>query len=354
LGAFSHSARLFERSGTGLSFETHSMGSIELVPMPLKSYQDERTRKKRVLVIAGPTAVGKTALSLRLAHMLGGEILSADSMQVYRGMDIGTAKVSPEERSRTPHHLIDIRNIDQPFNVAHFCSEAQKALKSIVLREAVPIVVGGTGFYVRALIYGPPSGPPSVPGVRSKLEEELAELGPAILYERLKQLDPDYATKITPADRHKIIRGLEIIAITGLKVTEFTSSSPEQVANYDFRCWFLHAPLQDLYERIEKRCDEMLTKGLLEEVRNLEKQGLRTNSSASQAIGYRQCLEYLDSQQTEQNWEECVRKFKKASRQLARRQFTWFRKEPLFRWLNVKEVGEEAAAEMIAQDFELN
>ncbi len=339
---------------SGLFVKEPGIENYEFVPMPFKSYRDDPVKKKKVLVIAGPTAVGKTAISLRLAHVLGGEIISADSMQVYRGMDIGTSKLSVKERENIPHYLIDIRDINQLFNVAYFSTEAQKALKQIALEEAVPIVAGGTGFYVRALIYGPPSGPPSIPGVRSKLEKELLELGPVALYERLKKLDPDYAIQITSADRHKIVRGLEIITITGLKVTEFTPSSPEQVARYDFRCWFLYRPLSELYLRIEKRCDEMLEKGLLDEVRELEKQGLRENPSASQAIGYRQCLEYLASPQTHQDWLESVRKFKKASRQYARRQFTWFRKEPLFRWIDVQEMGEEATAEMIAQDFEIN
>lgn len=333
--------------------QERGMATIDFVPMPLKSRQDTPARKKKVLVIAGPTAVGKTAVSLRVAHMLGGEIISADSMQVYKGMDIGTAKVSLKDRQRIPHYLIDIRDVNQPFNVANFCVEAQQALKTIVHKGGTPIVVGGTGFYIRALICGPPSGPPSVPEVRKKLEDELADKGSVALYDRLKALDPDYAIQITSADRHKIVRGLEIIAITGLKVTEFTPSSPEQVANYDFRCWFLHMPLSDLYARIEKRCDEMLEQGLLDEVMRLEKIGLRQNTSASQAIGYRQCLEFLDSSQGEQQWKECVYKFKKASRHYARRQFTWFRKEPLFRWVNVKEMGEEAVSEMIVQDFEL-
>ncbi len=150
------------------------------------------------------------------------------------------------------------------------------------------------------------------------------------------------------------MRGLEIISITGLRVTEFTSSSPEQTEDYDFRCWFLYRPLEELYHRIEERCDEMLAKGLLKEVEALEKKGLRKNPSASQAIGYRQCLEFLDSPQTQEDWERCLREFKKASRHYARRQFTWFRKEPLFRWLNMTSISLEHAAEMIAHDFELN
>jgi len=339
---------------SGLFLQERNTGIIEIVPLPLKSRVADEVRKKKVLVIAGPTAVGKTSISLRIAEMLGGEIISADSMQVYRGMDIGTAKASREERERIPHHLIDIRDVNQPFNVANFCIDAQEALKTIVFKEAVPLVVGGTGFYMRAIIYGPPSGPPSVPEIRQKLEQELSELGPVVLYERLKKLDPDYAIQISSADRHKIIRGLEIISITGLKVTEFTPSSPEQVSNYDFRCWFLYRPLPQLYERIERRCEEMLVEGLLEEVKRLEKSGLRENASASQAIGYRQCLEFIDSEQTPSDWQSCIDKFKKASRHYARRQFTWYRKEPRFRWINVHEKGEEETAELIVQDFELS
>lgn len=336
------------------SFFLEEQSTIELIPAPLKSRLKDGERKKKVLVISGPTAVGKTALSLRLAEMLGGQIISADSMQVYRGMDIGTAKIPLSERAKVPHYLIDNRNIDQPYNVAQFYEEAHRSLRQIFLSGATPIVVGGTGFYVRAFIYGPPSGPPSVPEVRQKIEHELDQLGPAALYDKLKSLDPDYAAKITAFDRHKIVRGLEIISITGLKVTEFTSSSPEQTENYDFRCWFLFRPLEQLYEQIEKRCDEMISAGLLEEVKALEKRGLKANASASQAIGYRQCLEFLESAQTKEDWEKCVREFKKASRHYARRQFTWFRKEPLFRWLNMSEITMPAASEMIAHDFEAN
>jgi len=269
-------------------------------------------------------------------------------------MDIGTAKASLEERSKVPHFLIDNRNIDQPYNVAQFYEESHRCLRQIHLGGAVPIVVGGTGFYIRAFIYGPPSGPPSVPEVRLRIEHELEQLGPVALYDKLKMLDPEYAAKITAFDRHKIVRGLEIISITGLKVTEFTSSSPEQTENYDFRCWFLFRPLEELYQVIEKRCDDMINRGLLEEVKSLDNKGIRANTSASQAIGYRQCLEFLDSPQTKEDWEKCVREFKKASRHYARRQFTWFRKEPLFRWLNMSEMTMEAAAEMIAHDFETN
>ena len=169
--------------------------------------------KKKVLVITGPTAVGKSMLALPLAEMMRGEIVSADSMQVYRGMDIGTAKPTKEERARVPHHLIDIRNLNENFNVVDFYYEARHCCQTILARETLPIIVGGSGFYLHSLIYGPPCGPPSVPELRKALEEELQQLGPDRLYERLLQLDTQYAHTITKNDKQKIIRALEIVTL---------------------------------------------------------------------------------------------------------------------------------------------
>ena len=305
-------------------------------------------------MIAGPTASGKTALSLALAGAIGGEILSADSCQVYREMDIGTAKASPEDRGLITHHLIDICDFSTHYNVAEFYFQAQDALREISLRENVPIIVGGSGFYVHALLYGPPQGPSSVPQVRAMLENQMLELGPEVLYERLQILDPDYAATISEGDRHKIIRALEIMALSERKVSEFPKMGCLQEDEYDFRCWFIYYPKEKLYSRIEKRCDEMIRQGFIAEVRDLEKRGLRDNPSASQAIGYRQALEYLDSPQTETDLQTFVMKFKRASRHYAKRQFTWFRKEPLFRWLNCDEHPIEQLKELILQDFEQN
>lgn len=321
--------------------------------LPLKEKIPPRVKKKKIIVIAGPTCVGKTKRSLTIAHALGGEVVSADSMQVYRGMDIGTAKVSLEDRTRIPHHLIDIKDISERFNVVDFYEEATKAIHEIVAKEHVPIVVGGTGFYIHCLLYGPPKGPPSVMKVRADLEEEMNKLGTAIMYERLHKLDPDYAATITQSDKQKIIRGLEIISLTNQKVSQIPYSM-EKREDYDFRCWFLYMPKEILYPKIEMRCDEMIAKGLINEVEKLEKQGLRANPSASQAIGYRQCLHYLNSQKTAQDFDEFVAGFKQASRRYAKRQFTWFRKEPLFRWLNVDELSLENSVEMIIQDYELS
>jgi tRNA dimethylallyltransferase len=321
-------------------------------PLPQKEKIPVDGKKKRVLIIAGPTAAGKTDLSLAIAQTVGGEIVSADSMQIYRGMDIGTAKTSPESRALITHHLIDQCGIDTVFNVAEFYKHTQTAFREIIARDNVPIVVGGSGFYIHTLLYGPPEGPPSIPEVSEQLERQMRELGPEVLYERLQLLDHDYAATISEFDRHKIIRALEIMALSDQKVSDFQKPNKLQEQEYDFRCWFIYYPKETLYTRIEMRCDQMLKSGFLDEVRELEKQGLRKNLSASQAIGYRQALQFLDSAQTDRDYEKFVADFKKASRHYSKRQFTWFRKEPLFRWLNIEEHTTDRLKEIILQDFE--
>lgn len=308
--------------------------------------------KKRVIVLAGPTGCGKTAFALELAKMMGGEIISADSMQVYRGMDIGTAKASKEERLLIPHHLLDIRDITENFNVVDFYYEARHCCQQVLDRGSVPIIVGGSGFYLHALLYGPPSGPPSVPEVRKTLEDEFEAVGPEVLYERLRRFDPEYAHTINKHDKQKIIRALEIITLTGKKVSRFSWATRIKPQGHDFHCWFLHRPKDLLYKRIEKRCDRMLADGFMDEVKLLEQQGLRTNSSASQAIGYRQALDYLASPQTSQDYTKFVEHFKQASRNYAKRQITWFKREPLFRWLDIELHDYEVAIDIIEQDYQ--
>lgn len=338
----------------GVLFEEREAQQLLIrFPSPLKQKIPPSSKKKKVIIISGPTGVGKTELSLLVALALGGEIVSADSMQVYRGMDIGTAKVSKEIREQVPHHLIDLRDLKESFNVMDFYLAASEAIKEVFAKGHVPIVVGGTGFYINALLYGPPGGPPSVPELRGKLETEMLEKGVSTLYDRLHQLDPDYAVTISGGDRQKIIRGLEIISLTHQKVSDFNRTVQENL-EYDFRCWFIYFPKEILYPRLEMRCDKMIADGLLEEVRHLEREGLRENLSAAQAIGYRQCLEYLSGPQTPNDWELFISKFKQASRRYAKRQFTWFRKEPLFRWLNIENMLLSTAAEFIIQDYEVS
>lgn len=315
-------------------------------PIPLKSH------KKKVIVISGPTCVGKTDLSLHIAQTVGGEIVSADSMQVYEGMDIGTAKASKEERQKVAHHLIDCREMEDSFNVVDFYYEATQAIEAIHSRDHVPIVVGGTGFYIHALLYGPPAGPPSVSSVRERIEDEMDKLGSLAMYEKLKEIDPDYAMTISEGDRHKIVRGLEIISLTNKKVSFFFRPSIEVSSPFDFRCWFLYYPKEILYPRIEKRCDEMIERGFVKEVERLLEKGLEKNLSACQAIGYRQCIEFLHTRRTPEDFQKFVNSFKQASKRYAKRQFTWFRKEPLFRWLNLNMITRDNALELIIQDFE--
>ncbi len=341
--------------GSGLTFEDKELQILlNRFTLPEKQKLAPRSKKKKIIIIAGPTAVGKSQMSLLIAKAMGGEIISADSMQVYRGMDIGTAKTSLAEREKIHHHLIDSRDLDETFNVVEYYQESCQAIKEILDKGAVPIVVGGTGFYIHSLIYGPPSGPPSDPHLRKMLEEEMDSKGTQIMFDKLKELDPNYATSITQKDRHKIVRALEIISLTRQKVSDLPPVSSDNADQYDFRCWFVYMPKEALYQRIEMRCDKMIADGFVEEVKRLEKEGLSKNSTASQAIGYRQCLEYLTSPQSQEDWDHFMQAFKQASRRYAKRQFTWFRKEPLFRWLNIENLSMENAAELIIQDYELS
>ncbi len=323
-----------------------------LLPLEKRIKAVRKTKPSKIILLAGPTGCGKTTLSLLLADMLHGEIISCDSMQVYRGMDIGTAKIAKEVQQQCPHHLLDIRDVQESFNVVDFYHEARHCADAILARNHVPICVGGTGFYFRAFLYGPPSGPPSLPEVRRALEAEMKQLGADELYARLKEFDSEYASSITAKDKHKIIRALEIIILTGKTVSSLTWQHEKPLAHYDYHCWFIHRPRKQLYKLIDSRCEQMLEFGLLDEVRALEKAGLRLNRSVAQAIGYRQCLDYLDGPQTEGDYKKMVTLFKQASRQYAKRQFTWFKKESLFQWLDVDVHDLEIAAEMIVKEFQ--
>jgi tRNA dimethylallyltransferase len=309
--------------------------------------------RKRVIVIAGPTGCGKSAFAIHLAKEIGGEIISADSMQVYRGMDIGTAKPSKEEQEIVPHHLIDIRDLTDIFNVVDFYYEARRCCQLILERDNVPIIVGGAGFYIHSLLYGPPSGPPSVPEVRKSLEEEMEKKGMDVLFQRLCDLDPQYAKTITKNDKQKIIRALEIITLTGKMVSKLSWKGRRKPQNYDFRCWFLFRPREHLYHMIEKRCERMLEAGFLDEVRLLEKNGIHQNTSACQAIGYRQALDFLTTQQTHEDYQHFLTQFKQASRNYAKRQRTWFSREPLFNWVDMDLHDQEVIIDLMIKNYNL-
>jgi tRNA dimethylallyltransferase len=307
---------------------------------------DHQVRKK-VVVLSGPTGVGKTAFSIKLAKAINGEIVSADSMQVYRHMDIGTAKASKSELNEVPHHLIDILDVKQKYNVVDFYHDAMAALLDISHRGKVPIVVGGTGFYIRSLLQGPPPGPPSKPELREKLEEQLDRVGVQAMYDSLYDLDPTYASTISINDKQKILRALEIIAVTGINVSNLPQAKDPDEDVFDFLCFFLHRPKEELHKRVELRCEKMLEEGFLKEVESLIEEGLLENSSAKEAIGYRQGIEFLDSKRTLEDFRFFKEKFIVASRKYIKRQFTWFRKEPEFSWIDLATAKEDKLIEEI-------
>lgn len=286
-----------------------------------------------VIVIAGPTAVGKSAFALELAKLCRGEIISADSVQVYRGMDLGTAKPTLLERREVAHHLIDIYPITEPMNMAIFGDLAREAIDSCLARGKVPLVVGGSGFYLRSLLRGAPPGPSADPFVRAHVEGELERLGSEHLYHELRRLDPQYAQTISHGDRQKIVRAFEIMILSQKKVSDL--SWGEKESRYRFCSFFFVRNRARLYHQIERRCDEMIRAGLLAEVRALVREGILENPSAAAAIGYRQALHFLKGSQTPRDYEEFVTSFKQASRRYAKRQLTWFRREPSFEWVDL-------------------
>jgi tRNA dimethylallyltransferase len=309
------------------------------------------SKKPPVVILSGPTGVGKTKLAILLASLIPAEVVSADSMQVYRGMDIGTAKATCSERTLVPHHMIDLVDVNERFSVFDYFHEAQSVIEQIHARGHIPIVCGGTGFYIHALLYGPPAGPTPDPELRHLLEREIELRGPEELYARLRAADPQYAATITVNDRQKIVRALEIMHLTGKRVSDHVWQGRQELDHYQHFCWFLHMPRETLYPLLDQRCDRMLAEGLIEEVSALDRRGLRENHSASQAIGYRHCLEFLDSAGSPADFEEFVQRFRRDTHRYAKRQFTWFRKEPLFRWINVADADFELLADQMAQEL---
>lgn len=308
-------------------------------------------KSKKVIIIAGPTGCGKSEFALKLARMIKGEIVSGDSMQVYRGMDIGTAKPTEKEQKEIPHHLVDVRDVTEPFNVVDYYYEARQACEQIIARNNVPIIVGGSGFYLHSLLYGPPSGPPSIPEVRQKIQDQMDEFGPEALFDRLMLLDPVYAKTITKNDKQKIVRALEIIMLSGKKVSDLSWKQRHKPLNYDYRCWFLFRPREHLYKRINARCERMVEDGFLEEVKTLIGAGIDQNSTASNAIGYRQALEYFKTDQTQADFDRFMTDFKTASRHYAKRQRTWFAREPLFQWVDMDLHDYEVILDTIGNDY---
>ncbi|GAA4948626.1 tRNA (adenosine(37)-N6)-dimethylallyltransferase MiaA [Actinoplanes utahensis] len=275
--------------------------------------------------MVGPTAAGKSALSIALAHELGGEVVNADSMQLYRGMDIGTAKLTPAEREGIPHHLLDIWDVREPAAVAEYQRLARAAIDGILARGRVPLLVGGSGLYVRAVCEDF-EFPGTDPAVRARLEEELTVTGPAVLHDRLRERDPDAAERILPSNGRRIVRALEVIELTG---RPFTASLPDPRPVYDTVQIGVDRETAVLDERIALRVDLMWAAGLIGEVRGLD--GLRDGRTASRALGYQQALAQIDGLLTE---EQAKADTVQGTRRFVRRQRSWFRRDPSITWLD--------------------
>ncbi len=280
-----------------------------------------------VVAVVGPTASGKSALSLALAHELDGEVVNADSMQLYRGMDIGTAKLTVAERAGVPHHVLDIWDVTEPASVAGYQRLARAAIDGILARGRVPLLVGGSGLYVRAVLEQF-EFPGTDPGLRAGLEAELAEAGPAPLYARLAAADPAAAAGILPSNGRRIVRALEVMALTG---TRFTATLPDPRPFYPSVQIGVDLDTARLDARIAERGARMWAAGLVDETRKLAEQGLRDGRTASRALGYQQVLRYLAGECTE---EQAVADTVQATRRFVRRQRSWFRRDPRVHWLD--------------------
>ncbi|GGM34561.1 tRNA dimethylallyltransferase [Micromonospora sonchi] len=296
-----------------------------------------------VVAVVGPTAAGKSALSIALAHALGGEVVNADSMQLYRGLDVGTAKLTVAEREDVPHHLLDIWEVTEPASVAQYQRLARATVDDILARGRVPLLVGGSGLYVRAVLEQF-EFPGTDPALRRRLEDELATVGPAPLHARLREADPAAADGILPGNGRRIVRALEVIELTG---QPFTTALPQPTPYYPAVQIGVDLETARLDERIAARVDRMWADGLVDETRELVGRGLADGRTASRALGYQQVLRLLAGELTEtEARDETIR----ATRRFVRRQRSWFRRDPRVHWLDSADPGLVEAALRILGD----
>lgn len=305
----------------------------------------ERDRRDPLVIVAGPTAAGKSAAAVQLARDLHGEVISADSMQVYRSMDIGSAKVTAEEMEGVPHHLIDVCDPTEDWNVVRFQSMARDAAADIRSRGRLPIVAGGTGFYIQALLYDIDFTQMATDGeYRAGLERIAAEQGGQVLWERLAQVDPKSAQSIHPNNVKRVIRALEFAHESGgERISAHNERQRQREAAYDAVYFVLTMDRERLYERIDRRVDLMMEQGLVAEVERLQAQGLTDRDVSMQGLGYKQILWALDGQIS---LEEAVRIIKRDTRHFAKRQLTWFRRERDVIWVRREDFAD--SREMLA------
>lgn len=287
--------------------------------------------KQKLIVLIGPTAVGKTELSLLLANQYNGEIISGDSMQVYKGMDIGTAKIKKEEMNGIPHHLIDIKEPDESFSVAEFQDRVREKINEIHQRNALPLIVGGTGLYIQSVIYDYQfSEVPGDENFRKKFEVKAKEEGNLSIHSILAEIDPDSAKQIHPNNVRRVIRALEVYHCTGKTATDYQKSQKPHLL-YDVAIIGLTMEREKLYNRINTRVDMMMQEGLLDEVKEFHKNNIR-NVQSIQAIGYKELYDYFDGKVS---LEQAVEQLKQNSRRYAKRQLTWFRNKMEVSWFDM-------------------
>ncbi len=287
---------------------------------------------KKLVVLTGPTAVGKTSLSIKLAKAIDGEIISADCMQVYRNMDIGTAKIMPEEMEGVKHHLIDVIEPTEEFHVVRFKEMVLAAMEDIYSRGKIPIICGGTGFYIQAILYDIQFTQQEIDkNYRESLERFADENGNEALHDKLLEIDPESAESIPAANRKRVIRALEYYNQTGEKFSVHNARERQRESDYNFAYFVLNDDREKLYNRINYRVDKMMADGLLEEVKGLLNKGCKKGMTSMDGIGYKEIISYLDG---ERSLEDAVELIKKNSRNYAKRQLTWFRREKEVLWID--------------------
>jgi tRNA dimethylallyltransferase len=299
------------------------------------------------VILLGPTAVGKSSAAMHLASRRRGEIINADSMQVYRGFDIGTDKPSPEDRRRIPHHLLDVVEPREQYTAADFAAGAQAAVKDILSRGALPLIVGGTGLYLKALVDGLFPGPGRDPDLRARLNGDAETQGLDVLYERLERADPDYAQTLGRRDRLRIIRALEVYETTGIPLSEHFKKTRSYLAGFRVLKLGLQMEREPHRRRIDERVDRMFAAGLVEEVRGILARGVPETAPPFRALGYRHALEVLKARMTAA---EAAEQTKNDTRRYAKRQMTWFRKTADVRWFAAEDIaGLERCLESVIQ-----
>lgn len=308
------------------------MTIVPLLTMP--SLSERQVRLNPLVAIVGPTAVGKSRIALEIAKRFGTEVLAADSRQVYCGMDIGTDKPPLDSRQEIPHRLIDLVRPDEAFNAGLYRRQAVAAIEQLYREGRLPLVVGGTGLYVRTLLQGLCGAPPSDRELRAQLLEEARELGPDRLYARLMEVDPATASRLHPRDTSKVIRAVEVYRLSGQPMSEFQQAHGFTERPFSSLMIGLVRDRASLYRRIEERIDWQLAKGLVEETKRLLDEGYRRDSGAMKGLGYRHIAAHLAG---EYDWAEMVRRFKRDTRRFAKRQMTWFNREPDVTWLMIED-----------------